>query len=125
MHYSLESIPPEADFDGMAISHTCVPKGFDLNQLLEGLPGNLCPCPHWGYLLEGRVIVRYEDGSEEEIKAGDVYYTRPGHTAVMEEDCVSIDFSPIGPWRQLMEHIAAKVPAADQRPSSGCAAPDV
>jgi hypothetical protein len=25
----------------------------------------------------------------------------------------------------LMEHIAAKVPAADQRPSSGCAAPDV
>jgi hypothetical protein len=28
MHYPVEAIPPDAEFDGMAISHTCLPKGF-------------------------------------------------------------------------------------------------
>lgn len=109
MHYPLEAIPPQAEFAGMAISHTQVPQGFDLDGVLEGLPNNLCPCPHWGYVFKGRMIVKYEDGSEEEIKAGDVYYTRPGHAAVVEEDTVSVDFSPIEPWRQLVQHMAAKL----------------
>jgi len=111
MHYPLEAIPPDAEFDGMAIAHTRVPQGFDLDRLLEGLPNNLCPCPHWGYILEGRMMLKYEDGSTEEVKAGDVYYARPGHTAVVEEDAVSVDFSPIGPWRQVTQHIAAKLQA--------------
>ncbi len=109
MHYSLESIPPDAEFEGMAISHTRVPKGFDLDRLLEGLPNNLCPCPHWGYLFKGRMTVKYEDGSQEEINAGDVYYTKPGHAAVSEEDSISVDFSPVGPWRELTRHIATKM----------------
>jgi hypothetical protein len=111
MHYRLDAIPPGAEFDGMAIAHTRVPKGFDLDQLLQGLPNDLCPCPHWGYILEGKMIVKYQDGSVEEIKGGEVYYARGGHTAVFEEDCVSIDFSPADEWRQLMAHISAKMPA--------------
>jgi hypothetical protein len=109
MHYPIEAIPPDAEFEGMAISRTSIPKAFDLDGLLEGMPGNLCPCPHWGYLFQGRVTVKYEDGSHEEINAGDVYYIRPGHTGVMEEDSVSLDISPAGPWRELTRHIAAKM----------------
>jgi hypothetical protein len=111
MHYPLEAIPVDAELDGIAAVCTRVPRGFDLDAMLRGLPGDLCQCPHWGYVLQGRMLVRYADGSEEEIKAGDVYYARAGHTAVIEEDTVSVDFSPIGPWRQLMQHLAAKAPA--------------
>lgn len=111
MHCRLDAIPPEAEFGDMAIAHTRVPQGFDLDRLLAGLPNDRCPCPHWGYLIEGRMIVKYEDGTQEEITAGDVYYTPPGHTAVIEEDCVSVDFSPIGPWKQLVSHIAARLQA--------------
>ena len=108
MHYQLEAIPADVELEGLAAACTRIPKGFDLDSVLRGLPDNMCPCPHWGYMLEGRMLVRYADGSEEVVRAGDVYYVRAGHTAVIEEDTVSLDFSPVGPWRKLMRHVAAK-----------------
>ncbi len=111
MHYPLEAIPVDVEFDGIAVACTRVPRGFDLDGMLRGLPDNLCQCPHWGYVLKGRMRVRYADGSEEEIKAGDVYHARAGHTAVIEEDTVSVDFSPIESWRGLMQHLATKMQA--------------
>jgi hypothetical protein len=109
MHYRFDSLPPDAELAGMTVSHTRMPKGFDLDSVLEGLPNGLCPCPHWGYLIEGRLIVKYGDGTQEEIQAGDVYFIPAGHTGVAEEDSVSLDFSPSGPYRQLLEHIAGKM----------------
>ena len=111
MHYQLEAIPADIELEGLAAACTRIPKGFDLDSVLRGLPDNMCPCPHWGYMLEGRMLVRYADGSEEEVRAGDVYYVRAGHTAVIEEDTVSVDFSPVGPWRKLMRHVATKLQA--------------
>ena len=111
MHYPIEAIPPQAELDGMAVSCTTLPRGFDFDLMFRGLPNNVCPCPHWGYLLKGRITVKYDDGSHEEIKAGEVYYLKAGHTASNDEDCVSIDFSPIGPWQQLMQHLAATTQA--------------
>ncbi|NJD10791.1 MAG: hypothetical protein FIB01_10300 [Gemmatimonadetes bacterium] len=96
----------------MAVSRTVLPRGIDLGPLFAGLPNDLCPCPHWGYLLEGRMALRYQDGSVEEIHAGDVYYIGPGHFPTVLEDAVSLDFSPIGPWRELLQHLAARMPAA-------------
>lgn len=108
MRYPVDAIPADVDLNGLAVAHNSVPRGFDFSQVFEGLPNNLCPCPHWGYLVKGWMIVKYEDGSEEEIRGGDVYYLRAGHTAVAKEDTVSIDFSPIGPWRQLTQHVATR-----------------
>lgn len=31
-----------------------LPAGADLRPGLAGLPGDLCPCPHWGYMISGR-----------------------------------------------------------------------
>ena len=101
----------DARFEGIAVACTRVPRGFDLAALLRGLPDHLCPCPHWGYVVSGRMLVRYADGSEEEIKGGDAYSARAGHTAVIGEDTVSVDFSPVGPWREPMEHTAATMKA--------------
>ena len=34
-----------------------VPAGTDFGPLLKGLPNDRCPCPHWGYVLKGRLRV--------------------------------------------------------------------
>ena len=31
-------------------------EGVDLGPALQGLPDDLCPCPHWGYMLKGRAM---------------------------------------------------------------------
>ena len=70
-----------------------LPSGTDMTPLLRGLPDDLCPCPHWGYVLKGRLKVTYADG-EELLKAGDLFYLPPGHTGLVEEDVEFIEFSP-------------------------------
>ena len=70
-----------------------LPAGTDLGPLLKGLPDDLCSCPHWGYVVKGRMRVSYADG-QETISAGDLFYLPPGHTGVVEEDFEAIEFSP-------------------------------
>ena len=38
----------------MTVSFIRFRKGTDLEPALAGLPDDLCPCPHWGYMLKGR-----------------------------------------------------------------------
>ena len=52
---------------------------FDLAPVLKGLPDDRCQCPHWGYVLKGRMVVTYGD-REEIVNAGDAYYLPPGHS---------------------------------------------
>ena len=51
----------------------------DLAPLFAGLPDDMCQCPHWGYVLEGKLTYRYADGTEDTIESGEAYYARPGH----------------------------------------------
>jgi quercetin dioxygenase-like cupin family protein len=55
----------------------------------------LCQATHTGYVVSGRMVVRMEDGSETEVKAGDAIIIPPGHDAwvVGDEPCVTIDVS--------------------------------
>ena len=34
--------------------------GTDISPLLQGLEGDLCQSPHWGYVLQGELTVTYE-----------------------------------------------------------------
>jgi hypothetical protein len=76
------------DWGDINVARIRFPKGADATPLLEGLPGNLCQCPHWGTVLKGSIHVRYADGSEESVQAGEVYYwppaTRSGSTKTMK-----------------------------------------
>jgi hypothetical protein len=102
MHASRDELPilfgadPAAirggDWGGMRALILTLPAGTDLTPLLMGLPNDLCPCPHWGYVLTGRLQVTYANGSEN-LKAGDLFYLPPGHTALIEEDAEIIEFS--------------------------------
>jgi len=37
----------------MTVGFFRLPGGTDLRPLLHGLEGDLCQCPHWGYMLKG------------------------------------------------------------------------
>ena len=80
-----------ADWDGLRSMIISLPAGTDLAPLLQGLPNDLCPCPHWGYVLKGRIRVRYAD-REEVLRAGDLFYLPPGHTPLVEEETEFIEF---------------------------------
>jgi hypothetical protein len=82
-----------ADWDGMRAVVISVPAGTDFGPLLKGLPDDRCQCPHWGYVMKGRLRVNYANG-EEILRAGDVYYMPPGHTGVAEEDTEFLEIAP-------------------------------
>ncbi len=94
-----------ADWDGLRSMIVSLPAGTDLAPLLQGLPGNLCPCPHWGYVLKGRLRVRYAD-REEALQAGDLFYLPPGHTPLVEEDCEFVEFSRPAEHQPVLDHVA-------------------
>jgi quercetin dioxygenase-like cupin family protein len=53
-----------------------------------------CGVRHIGYVLEGRMTVRMDDGSEVTVGPGDAFHMPPGHDAWVEgdESCVILDF---------------------------------
>jgi hypothetical protein len=77
------------------VNFVSILKDHDLAPMLSGLPGGRCPCPHWGYVLKGRMIVRYAD-HEEVCEAGDAFYMAPGHAPAAEAGSEFIQFSPTG-----------------------------
>jgi quercetin dioxygenase-like cupin family protein len=54
-----------------------------------------CQVLHTGYQVSGRMRVRMEDGTEEEVGPGEAYVIPPGHDAwvVGDEPVVSVDMS--------------------------------
>jgi len=81
-------------------------KGVDLGPALVGLPGDLCPCPHYGYMIKGRLLMRTEDG-DQVYEAGQAFYWAPGHAPVALEDCEYVDFSPTEAFTHVLDHVRA------------------
>ncbi len=78
----------------MHVEYDIIKKRFDITSVLKDLPSGHCQVPHWGVVTKGQATVKYEDGREETIKAGDAYYIPPGHTAVFEAGFEMWEFSP-------------------------------
>jgi hypothetical protein len=85
--------------------------GTDISPLLQGLDGNLCQAPHWGYLLQGELTVTYGDGSSEVIGQGDLFYWPPGHTVKVGKDAEVILFSPQDEHSRVINHMLRKMGA--------------
>jgi len=93
-----------ADWGELRSMIVSLPAGTDLGPLLQGLPNDLCPCPHWGYIIKGRIRITYADG-EELLQAGDLYYWPPWHTGVVEEDVEFVEFSRPAEHDVVLDHI--------------------
>ncbi len=76
--------------------------GRDSTTAFKALPGGSCQVPHWGYMISGRMRLKYQDG-EEVINPGEVFYMQPGHIPITEEDCEMVWFSPKGETKKVMQ----------------------
>jgi hypothetical protein len=84
---------------------------IDATPLLKGLPDDRCQCPHWGYVIKGRITMRYAD-REEVFEAGDAWYAPPGHVPVQHEPSTEIvQFSPTEPLRETEAAMAKNMQA--------------
>ena len=83
----------EEDVEGYEISFVAFHDDVDGTPLLRGLPDDRCPCPHWGYVLKGRVSFRFAD-HEEAFVAGDAFYVPPSHAPIADAGSEMVLFSP-------------------------------
>ncbi len=92
---------------GMSTSFIRLPQGADLGPALKGLAGDSCPCPHWGYIISGRLQMRTADG-DFVYETGQAVYWAPGHIPMALQDTQYVDFSPTNQFNQVVSHIQAQ-----------------
>jgi hypothetical protein len=97
-----EVIIREAEWGGLHVGFETYHETVDLAPLLKSLPDDRCQCPHWGYVIKGRMRVLYAD-REEVIEAGDAYYLAPGHVPIVEAGTEVLEFSPSVEYGKTME----------------------
>jgi hypothetical protein len=80
---------------------------LDCTPVYAGLPGGVCPCPHYGYVFKGRLRCVYvgTDWPDEVAETGDVYFFQPGHVLVYEEPSEVLELNPASSLALLMDHI--------------------
>ena len=83
--------------------------GVDTTPLFQGLEGDLCQCPHWGFVLTGRITTTDAVGAQETVEANDLFYWPPGHNVRVDEDAEIIMFSPQHEHSRVIDHMIEKV----------------
>ena len=112
---SLEVEGYEGHFDeveGYTVGFETYTADADLAPFFAGLPDDRCQCPHWGYVLKGRLTYRYADGSEDTIEAGEAYYAPPGHTPVLYAGTEVVEFSPTSELQATLDVVNKNMEAA-------------
>src|SRR5690606_17635657 len=99
----------QSDFGGMTVCFNELPKGTDFTPLLHGLKNDSCHCPHWGYIIEGSILLIYDDGKEEVVRAGDIYFWPKGHTGIVQENIKFIEISPTKEYNEVISHVSKKM----------------
>jgi len=98
------------DIDGYTVNFVAFRQDIDGTPLLEGLPGDRCQCPHWGYVLKGRLTYRFAD-HEEVFEAGDAFYLPPGHIPIVTAGTEYVQFSPSEPLAEVSSTIVRNMQA--------------
>ena len=94
---------------GISAEYFSLAAGVDTAPLFEGLEGNLCQAPHWGYVLKGRMTTTDAAGSRETVAANDLFYWPPGHNVKVEEDADIVMFSAQQAHLDVIGHMKRKV----------------
>jgi hypothetical protein len=92
---------------GLSVGYITLPRGTDMGPALKGLDDDACQCPHWGYLLKGRLRM-LTSGGEEIYEAGQAYYWAPGHVPLALEDCEFVEFSPTEDFKKVIDHVTSQ-----------------
>lgn len=95
-------------FDKISGEYFSLAAGVDTHPLFEGLKGNVCHCPHWGFVLSGRVTTTDTTGAQETVNANDLFYWPPGHNVKVEADAEIVMFSPQREHSEVIDHMIGK-----------------
>lgn len=97
----------------LATEYFTLGAGTDIAPLLQGLEGDACQAPHWGYVITGAIVVTYNggDGASERCVTGDCFYWPAGHSVRVEEDAEIVLFSPHEAHLAVIDHMKAKIAA--------------
>ncbi|NJB87188.1 hypothetical protein GGR26_002965 [Lewinella marina] len=79
--------------------------GVDTTPLFIGLKGNMCQCPHWGYVLSGQLTTTDADGTEETVDAQELFFWPAGHNVKVNADAEIIMFSPQHEHGEVIDHM--------------------
>jgi hypothetical protein len=85
--------------------------GVDTTPLFMGLEGNLCQCPHWGYLLSGQLTTTNAQDMQEIVNANDLFYWPAGHNVMVNADAEIVMFSPQHEHSHVINHMVEKTKA--------------
>jgi hypothetical protein len=98
------------DLDGYTAAFVSFKVDIDSTPMLKGLPDDRCPCPHWGYVLTGRVVFTFDD-REEVYEPGDAFYVPGGHLQRADAGTEYLQFSPAEDLRIVTETIMRNMQA--------------
>lgn len=99
--------------EGYTFNFVSIRETHDLNEVFKAIPGGSCPVPHWGYVSNGKMTIRYDDDQQEVVEAGDAYYLRPGHLPVFEAGTELLIISPSKEYEEL-EAVFAQLAAGGE-----------
>jgi mannose-6-phosphate isomerase-like protein (cupin superfamily) len=102
------------DFDGYTLNFVEFHADINGEAMVKGAPNDQCQCPHWGYVLKGRLSYRVGD-QEEVFEAGDAFYLPPGHVPLgSDPGSELIQFSPTKELKEIEEVIMRNLQAASR-----------
>jgi len=81
------------ELNGYTVNFVSFGQEMDGTPMLKGLPDDRCQCPHWGYVMKGKMTMRFAD-HEEVFEGGDAFYAPPGHVPLHEAGSEVLMFSP-------------------------------
>lgn len=95
-----------AQWGDMEVGYTTTGPG-NHTALYQGLPGGVCPCPHYGYVFKGRIRCRFPgtDIPDEVATAGQAYFFPSGHVLIYEKDTEAFELNPAAALQTLMDHV--------------------
>jgi hypothetical protein len=113
-----DELTPAHDADGMraamtelgrmAAAYYHLPAGYNARPHYRGLPGDMCPCTHWGYIVRGKIQMETTEGPET-LEAGQLFHLTPGHIGEVIEDTEMVEFTPIEEFRHKSAHVARRI----------------
>ncbi len=96
-------------FEAISGEYFTLSAGVDTTPLFQGLEGNLCQCPHWGFVLRGQLTTTNANGARETVHANDLFYWPPGHNVKVDADAEIVMFSPQREHSHVIKHMIEKV----------------
>ena len=98
------------ELGGYTVAFETYTADADMTPLFQGLPDDRCQCPHFGYVIRGKVTFKFAD-RDETYETGDAYYAPAGHTPVLYDGTEVVEFSPTEDLGRTMEVVTRNVAA--------------